>query len=150
MDRTFSAVSGNHLESLLRHTDSPQWRRSDTSSPSSKVTQQQQGFRSSSSSKKTLRLEGHRRSDGHLITGLLQSSVSGPQTQWFLLTNHRYQEIEPLSRNTFIQDGDSFLDNSSTTVTGMDHQDKLKGCLSSYPGPCEHPEVLSLCYSWKD
>ena len=32
----------------------------------------------------------------------------------------------------------------------MDYQDRPQRCLSSYPGPCEHSQVLSLCYSWKD
>ena len=80
-------------ESLSMNTDSLQRRRSDTSSPSSRVTQQQQGFRSSSSSEEALRLKGHRGSGGHLITGLLQSSVSGSQTWRILPTNHQSQEI---------------------------------------------------------
>ena len=32
----------------------------------------------------------------------------------------------------------------------MDYQDRSQRCLSSYPSPCEHLQVLSLCYSWKD
>ena len=32
----------------------------------------------------------------------------------------------------------------------MAYQDRPQRCLSSYPGPCEHPQVLFLCYSWKD
>ena len=32
----------------------------------------------------------------------------------------------------------------------MEHQDRLKGRLQSYPGPCEHQEVLPLRYNWKD
>ena len=32
----------------------------------------------------------------------------------------------------------------------MDFQNRPQGCLSSYPGPCDHPQVLSLRYSWKD
>ena len=68
MDRTLSSVSGNYPESLPRHTDSLQRRHSGaSSSPSSRVTQQQQGFRPSSSSEETLRLEGQWRGDGHLI-----------------------------------------------------------------------------------
>ena len=39
---------------------------------------------------------------------------------------------------------------SIVAATGMDRQDRLKGRLSSYPGPCEHQEVLLLCYRWKD
>ena len=37
------------------------------------------------------------------------------------MPDHRSQEIKPLSRDTVIQDGDSFLNYSSTTAIGMDH-----------------------------
>ena len=150
MVKTFSTVSGNHPESLSRHSDSCQRWCLDTSSLSSGVTQQQQAFRFSSTREEALRLTCHRRSRGYLVTGLLQSPVSGSQSRRNLLTNHRSQEIESISGNTFVQDGYSFHNNSSSAATGMDHQDRPKGRLSSCPGPCEHPEVLSLCYSWKD
>ena len=147
---TFSAVSGNHPESLSRHSDSLQWWCPDTSSPSSGVTQQQQALRPSSSCEEALRLPSHRRSEGHLVPGLLQLPVFGSQTQQIVQTNHRSHEIKSISGRTFDQDGNSLLHNSSSAATWMDYQDRPQRCLSSYPGPCEHPQVFSLCYSWKD
>ena len=65
--RTFPAVSGNDTENLLRR------RRPDTSSLPSEVTQQQEAIRPSSSCEKAPGLPSHRRSAGHLVTGLFQS-----------------------------------------------------------------------------
>ena len=117
---------------------------------SSGVTLQQQALRPSSSYGEALKLPGHRRNGGHLVTGLLQSPVSGSQTRRIIQTYHRHQEMKSITGNTFVQDGSSFLNNSSYAATRMDHQDRPKRRLSSYPCSCENSEVISLCYSWKD
>ena len=52
--------------------------------------------------------------------------------------------------HSFVQDGNSLLHHSSSSTTGMDYQDRPQSCLSSYTSSYEHPQVLSLCYSWKD
>ena len=138
------------LKNLSRHTDSLRWWCPDTSSPSSGDTQQQQALRPSSSCEEALRLPSHRRSEGHLVTGLLQLPVFGWQTERIVQANHRSEEIKSISGCTFVQDGNSLLHNSSSAATGMDYQDRPQRCVSSYPGPCEHPRVFLLCYSWKD
>ena len=130
---------------LIAFTTTP-----DTSSSFSGVKQQQQALRPSSSCDEAVRLSSHRRSEGHLVTGLLQLPVSVSQARRIVQTNHRSQEIKSTSGHTFVQDGNSLLHDSSPAATGMDYQDRPKRCLPSYPGPCEHPQVLSLCYSWKD
>ena len=93
---------------------------------------------------------GHRKSDGYLVTGLLQSSLSGFQTGRILQAHHRPQEVKSLPGHSFFQDGNSFLRRSSSSTTRMDYQDRSQRCLSSYPSSCEHSQVLSFCYSWKD
>ena len=137
MARTFSEVSrNNYPESLSRHSDSLQRRRPDTYSWSSGVTQQQQAFRPSSSCEEALRLPSLRRSEGHLVTGLLQSPVSGVQARRIVQINHRSQEIKSISECSFVQNGNSLLHSSSPATTGMDYQDRPQRCLYSYPGPC--------------
>ena len=132
-------------ERLPRNTNSLQWQRS-LSSSSPIRTPQQQNLRPSSSSgdaawnpepsKKfwtprhqaiivvcfwspssgdAAEIQSHR-SFGPLVARLLQLSVSGPQTGWVLLSNHRPQKIEPLPRGTFVQDGDTVLHHSGSPV----------------------------------
>ena len=100
--------------------------------------------------KKAPGLPSHRRSEGHLVTGLLQSPLSVSQTKRIFPSNHRSQEVKSVSGHTFFQNGNFFLHHPSSTTTRMDYQDKTQRCLSSYPSPCEHLQVLSLCCSWKD
>ena len=83
-------------------------------------------------------------------TSLLQSPLSGSQTRRIFPSNQRSQEVKSVSGHTFFQNGNSFLHHRSSTTTRMGYQDRPQRCLSSYPGPCEHPQVLSLYYSWKD
>ena len=149
LDRAFSTVPRNSPENLSRNFNSLHRRGSVTSSSTSGFTQQQQAFRPSLSCE-ALGLSGHRTSDGHLVTGLLQSSLSGSQTRQILQAHHRPQEVKSLPGHSFFQDGNSFLHHSSSTTTRMDYQDRYQRCLSSYPRSCEHSQVLSLCYSWKD
>ena len=146
----FSTVPRNSPQNLSRNSNSLQRRGSVTSSSTSGVTQQQQAFRLSSSCEEALGLSGQQRSDGHLVTGLLQSSLSGFQTGRILRAHHRPQEVKPLPGNSFFQDGNSFLHRSSSPTTWMDYQDRSQRCLSSYPSSCEHSQVLSFCYCWKD
>ena len=148
--RTFPAVSRSNTENLSRHSDSLQRWGPDTSSSPSGVTQQQQAIRPSSSCEEASGLPSHWRSEGHLVAGLLQSPISGSQARRIVQTNHRFKEVKPISGHTFFQNGNSFLHRHSSTTARMDYQDRPQRCLSSYPGPCEHSQVLSLCYSWKD
>ena len=145
-----ATVSGNNLESRSKHSDSLQRRRPHTSSSPPGVTQPQQAIRRSSSCEIAPGLPSHRRSEWHLVTGLLQSPLSGSQARSIIQTNHRSQEVKSIFGHTFFQNGYSFPDHRSSTTTRMDYQDKTQRCISSYPGPCEHPQVLLLCYSWKD
>ena len=74
----------------------------DTSSPSG-VTQQQQTSRRSTSSEEAQGLQSHRRSEGHLIAGLLQPPLSGTQARWIFPSNHRPEEVKSISGHTFFQ-----------------------------------------------
>ena len=131
LGRAFSTVPRNSPQNLSRNSYNPQRRGSVTFSSTSGVTQQQQA----SSCEEAPGFSGHGRSDGHLITEL---------------AHHRPQEVKSLPGHSFFQDGNSFLHPSSSTTTRMDDQDRSQRCLSSYPRSCEHSQVLSLCYGWKD
>ena len=108
------------------------------------VTQQQQAIRPYSSCEEALGLPSHRRSEGHLVTGLLQSPLSSFQARRIIQTNRGSQEVKSISGHTFFQNGNCFLHHRSSTTTRMDYQDRPQRCLSSYPGPCEHPQVLCV------
>ena len=108
------------------------------------VTQQQQAIRPYSSCEEALGLPSHRRSEGPLVTGLLQSPLSSFQARRIIQTNRRSQEVKSISGHTFFQNGNCFLHHRSSTTTRMDYQDRPQRCLSSYPGPCEHPQVLCV------
>ena len=148
--RTFPAVSGDFTENLSRHPDRLQRRLPDTSSSPSGVTQQQQASRPSSSCEEAQGLQSQTGSEGHHVTGLLQLPLSGAQARRIFPSNHRPQEVKSVSGHTFFKNGNSFLHHRSSLTTRMAYQDRPQRCLSSYPGPCEHLQVLSICYSWKD
>ena len=89
--RTLSSIPGNYKESLPRHTNSLQRRRSISSSSPIGTPQQQLNLRPSTSSQDAAGIQSHRRSPGPFIARLLQSSVSGSQTRRVLPSNHRPQ-----------------------------------------------------------
>ena len=144
------SISRDSLENFSQNSD-PFLRWSTITSLSAPgATQQPQAFRPSWSTEETLELSCHRRSDGSFVSGILHSPISGPQARLHLQAHHRSKKNKYLSGHSFIQNGIAVLNYSSSSTTRMDYQNRPQRCLSSHPSSCEHPQVLLLCYSWKN
>ena len=62
-------------------------------------------------------------------------------------SNNRLKEVESIHCRSFLQNGNSLLNNSSTSTTRMDNEDRLEGCVPSHPGTCQHQKILPVCHS---
>ena len=87
---------------------------------------------------------GHRGGDGHYVAGLLQPPFSSPKTRRFFLSHHTLEEVEAVHCSSIVQNGNTHLNNSSTSTTVMDHKDRLEGRIPSHPGTRQHPQILPV------
>ena len=143
--RTLPSISRDSSENFSRNPGLFLQRSTITSLSAPGTTQQPQAFRPSSCTEETL--EGHQRSDGPFVSGILQSPISSPQARWHLQAHRKSKEIKSLS---VVRNGNAVLNNSSSSTTSMDYQNRPQRCLSSHSSSFENPQVLPLCYSWKD
>ena len=145
--RTLPSISRDSSEIFSRNPDLFLQRSTITSSSAPGTTQQPQAFRPSSCTEETLELSGHQRSDGPFVSGILQSPISSPQARRHLQAHRKSKEIKSLS---VVRNGNAVLNNSSSSTTSLDYKNRPQRCLSSHSSSFENPQVLPLCYSWKD
>ena len=111
------------------------------------VTQQQQSSRPSTRCAEAPPLPGHRGGNRHDIAGLLQPLIPSAEAGWYLPSHNRLKETQSVHCRPFIQDGDSLFDNSSSSTQRVDNEDRFEGRIPSYPGTCQHQEILPVCRS---
>ena len=144
LDRTLSPTSRDSAESFSRYLDCLRRRPPITSTLPVGVTKQQQNSRPSTRCSETLTFAGHRGGDGHYVAGLLQPPISSPKTRRFFPSHHRLEEVESVHCRSIVQNGNTLLNNSSTSTTRMDHKDRLEGRIPSHPGTRQHPQILPV------
>ena len=146
-DTTISPTSRNSEKSFSRYIDCLRRRPSIPPPLPAGNTQQQQSSRPSKRCSEAPPLAGHRGGDGSDIARLLQPPISCTETRRFLPSNNRLKEVESVHCRSFLQNGNSLLNNSSTSTTRMDNEDRLEGRVPSHPGTCQHPKILPVCHS---
>ena len=148
MDTTFSPTLRDSAKSFQRYINSL-WRRPSSPPPSSAGdTQQQQNSRPSPRCSEAPSLSGYRGGSGYDIAGLLQPSLPSTEAGWFIPSHHRLEETQPVYYSPFIQDGNPVLNHSSSSTQRVDNEDRSERCLPSYPGTCQHQEILQICGGW--
>ena len=150
MVRVISGQFRNDQENFQGNSDSLPQRLSYSSSPSIGAAQQWQGIWPSASSSQATGISCHRGGVRPVITSLLQQAVLSSQARQDFPPDHQLKEAQTLPRGSIIQNGNSVPYYSSTSASGMDHQDGLEGCLPSHLGLTQHPEILSIHDIGKD
>ena len=147
LDKSISPTYRDSAENFSRYIDCLRRRSSITSALPVGVTQQQQSSRPSKRCSEAPTLAGHRGSDGLYVARILQPPISCSETRRLIPSHHRLEEVEPIPRSSFIQNGNSLLHNSSTSTPRMDNEDRLEGRIPSYLGARQHPKILPVCSS---
>ena len=147
VDKSISPTYRDSAENFSRYIDCLRQRSSITSALPVGVTQQQQSSRPPKRCSEAPTLAGHRGSDGHYVARILQPPISCSETRRFIPSHHRLEEVEPVPRSSFIQNGNSLLHNSSTSTPRMDNEDRLEGRIPSYLATRQHQKILPVCSS---
>ena len=84
------------------------------------------------------------------ISGFLQPTFSGPETQQQMEANFRSKQTKPLPQNGKIQDGDTGNHQDIPPTRGMGYLSRLQGCLLPYTNTGTVQEISQVPYSGSD
>ena len=84
------------------------------------------------------------------ISGFLQPTFSGPETQQQMEANFRSKQTKPLPQNGKIQNGDTGNHQDIPPTRGMGYLSRLQGCLLPYTNTGTVQEISQVPYSGSD